>query len=733
MGDSACVAQEGAQLSTTPERWAQIKSILAAALDLPAVDRVAYVDMSCGRDDELRVEVQSLLDSAEGATTLPHIRAAIAAAAHEITFEHDDSIRKLLAFALGHQYEIIRELGRGGMGAVYLAREKALERLVAIKVLRPELATSSESRERFRREARIAANLSHPGILQLHTFGEVSGVWYFVMSYVRGESLAELLRRRTKLPWTDAHRILVELSDALACAHRYKVVHRDIKPANVLIDAENGRAVLADFGISKMFGAGETLTATGAVMGTPVYMSPEQALGSSDIDERSDIYSLGAVGYAMLCGRDPFTGDNTAALMYSRLARDPTPITTINPSVPEELSAIVMKCLARERDERWTTAEDLHDALHEIAEKPADGLPEGIRDLPSFGPYALIWSVGWAAFALLTSRSLVERVLLLLIATVAPVGLVLHVWMAGGKGIGPRQMLRVALRPPEWWTMYWPRSLRRPSDIWTRLPLQARVFRIVLSAFFVIVPGAIVIRELLKPLDASTLSSMLVMVEVVTVIGAAVVVLSGLLWTRRRGLTIAEAIRLMIGPTAFSPGWATPRLTRLLTPARGRVRPPDPDDPADYVRAIKELAPMLPAELSQLKLTALDLANRAVEALERQSGEVIVMQRDASPAESDRLQSRLAALGQATDAEPGQRAEMRQLLQNELDLVWRMRDRIELASEQAAHRFELLRNLHSVMSESCEEGSDGVGRPDIPAKAMILCDELTRELEVADV
>jgi hypothetical protein len=344
-----------------------------------------------------------------------------------------------------------------------------------------------------------------------------------------------------------------------------------------------------------------------------------------------------------------------------------------------------------------------------------------------------VWSVGWTAFALLTSRSLIERVLLLLIAMVAPVGLVLHVWMAGGQGIGFSQMLRVALRPPEWWTMYWPRSLRRPSDIWTRLPVEARLFRIVLSAFFLIVPGGIVVRELLKPVDTSALSSTLVVIEAVTVAMGALVVLSGLVWTRRRGLAVAEAIRLMIGPTAFSPGWATPRLTRLLTPARGRVRPPDPDDPADYVRAIKELAPMLPAELSQLKLTALDLANRAVEALERQSGEVIVMQREASPAESDRLQGRIAALGQATAAEPGQRAEMRQLLQNELDLVWRMRDRIELASEQATRRFELLRNLHSVLSESCEERTDLVGRRDVPAKATALCGELTRELEVADV
>ena len=177
-------------------------------------------------------------------TSLPAARDAVASTLNSIVLDRDDPMRDLLSVAMGNQYHIIRELGRGGMGAVYLARERALDRLVAIKVLRSELASSPDSRERFRREARIVANLSHPGILQLHTFGEVGGIWYFVMSYVRGESLAELLRRRTRLPWTEAHRIMLEMSDALACAHRYPVVHRDIKPANILIEADTGRTVL---------------------------------------------------------------------------------------------------------------------------------------------------------------------------------------------------------------------------------------------------------------------------------------------------------------------------------------------------------------------------------------------------------------------------------------------------------------------------------------------------------
>jgi serine/threonine-protein kinase len=185
------------------------------------------------------------------------------------------------------------------MGAVYLARERALERFVAIKVLRPDLVDHPDALERFRREARIAAQLSHPGILPLHTFGEVAGLWYFVMAYVRGVSLAERLRVEGRLPSHEALRILTELADALECAHRNGVIHRDIKPANILLDEESVERCSR---ISAWQGArcGDSLTITGTIVGTPNYMSPEQALGDADLDERSDLYSLGAVGYAML-------------------------------------------------------------------------------------------------------------------------------------------------------------------------------------------------------------------------------------------------------------------------------------------------------------------------------------------------------------------------------------------------------------------------------------------------
>jgi serine/threonine-protein kinase len=731
VGDRESVASPGAQLNPAPERWAQVKSIFSSAVELAPEDRPDFVNHACGGDESLKLEVESLLEAGAGSTMFPKLRAAVENEAGTIHVARRDSISELLAIALGDQYEIIRELGRGGMGAVYLAREKALERLVAIKVLRPELAASSEIRERFRREARIAANLSHPGILQLHTFGEVSGVWYFVMSYVRGESLAELLRRRNRLPWTETHRILVELSDALACAHRYHVVHRDIKPANILIEAETGRAVLADFGISKIFGADDALTGTGVVIGTPDYMSPEQTMGQSDVDERSDIYSLGAVGYTMLCGRGPFAGENATQLMYSRLMRDPTPIAELNPTVPEDFAAAVMKCLARDRADRWDTATSLRQTLSVIGEKAVDGLPEGIRDIPSFGPYALAWFFGWIAVAMLSDRATIERALLFIVACLVPIGLILHVWMMGGKGIGLRKLARVALRPPEWWSMYWPRTFRRPSDLWTRLPLPARLFRIVSSGFFLALAGVLLLREFPAFDNSSSVASRLTAIEAFAVLTLVITVLSGLAWARNRKLSTEETVRLLLGPTADSTGWNTPRLMRLLAPVTGRIRPPDTGDAADFARAIRELAAILPSDLAHFRLTALDLADRSVETLDRQKDDLAAMERDAGHTEAERLQARIAALGEVTPTEPKQRAEMRLVLQRELGLVWQMRDRIELVLRQRSRRFELLASLYSLLCDSCYDEHESSTTSDNPAKLLSICTELRSELELA--
>src|SRR4051812_41937568 len=244
-----------------------------------------------------------------------------------------DPVRRLLERTLADRYELLRVLGRGGMGIVYLARERELERLVAIKVLSPELSSTADSRERFRREARIAAKLNHPGILPLHTFGEAEDLAYLVMEYVRGESLAELLRQEDRLPPDTTRRILAELADALDYAHRHGVVHRDIKPENVLIEDESGRAYLADFGIAKARTTDETLTITGAIIGTLQYMSPEQAAGDRSVDGRSDIYSLGVLGYRMLSGRLPFDGRSVREILVRQASQSPLTLESLVPGV----------------------------------------------------------------------------------------------------------------------------------------------------------------------------------------------------------------------------------------------------------------------------------------------------------------------------------------------------------------------------------------------------------------
>src|SRR2546428_12347857 len=234
-----------------------------------------------------------------------------------------DPLRDALEKAIGFQYRIERLLGRGGMGAVYLAHELALDRDVAIKVLPPERAGSREVRERFRREARTAARLSHPNIVPLYTFGEVAGLVYFVMGYVAGESLASRLQTRGPVTGDEARILLAAICDALDYAHRQGIVHRDIKPDNILIDAASGAPLLTDFGIAKA-PTGETqLTSVGQLMGTPDYMSPEQASGRPDIGPSSDLYSLGVLAYELVSGRRPFGGTTTMDALMQRLTQEP--------------------------------------------------------------------------------------------------------------------------------------------------------------------------------------------------------------------------------------------------------------------------------------------------------------------------------------------------------------------------------------------------------------------------
>ena len=265
--------------------------------------------------------------------------------------------------ALGQQYEVEQEIGRGGMSVVFRPRDRRLNRLVAIKVLPPELAYDPAIRARFTREAQTAAQLAHAHIVPIYDVGEKDGLAHFVMALVTGGNLAELLAREPRPPIEDARRMLREIADALAYAHTRGVIHRDIKPDNILLDAASGRVMVTDFGIARAIEAGSRLTVTGAAVGTPTYMSPEQAVGERDIDGRTDIYSLGVIGYQMLTGRVPFTAANPMALLLKHVGERPRPIADLRSDAPKAFRDTIERALLKEPEERWPTAASLRDAL----------------------------------------------------------------------------------------------------------------------------------------------------------------------------------------------------------------------------------------------------------------------------------------------------------------------------------------------------------------------------------
>ena len=277
----------------------------------------------------------------------------------------NDYLRDRVTVAVGTQYLIENEIGRGGMAVVYRAVDTRLNRTVAIKVLPPDVAFNQDVRARFLREAQTAAQLSHPNIVPIYSVDEKdsNGLVYFVMAYVEGESLGVRLSREGVWPVDRAVRVLRDVADALAYAHARGVVHRDIKPDNILIERASGRPMVTDFGIARA-AAGETrLTVTGVAVGTPAYMSPEQALGEREIDGRSDLYSLAVVGYHMLTGETPFKAVNTPAMLVKHVSERPRPVRERRPEVPAYLAVAIDRALSKRPEDRWSDAAEFRDAL----------------------------------------------------------------------------------------------------------------------------------------------------------------------------------------------------------------------------------------------------------------------------------------------------------------------------------------------------------------------------------
>jgi len=301
--------------------------------------------------------------------------------------------QRQVAAHLGDKFQVVRELGRGAMGVVFLARDIALHRLVAIKVLRQEMTGHPEHHERFRREARMTARLSHPNIIPVHTFGEIGDFVFIVMKYVHGESLAARLRREGALSSDECGRMLHDLAVALDYAHREGVVHRDLKAENILVERGTNRPMLTDFGVALLRSLDSGRDDVGQY-GTPHYMSPEQAAGEQDLDGRSDLYSLGVLGYYMAAAKFPFQAPTFASLAAKHIVSEHEPVRTAVRSLDENVAAAIEICLVKEREGRWRNGKELAEFL--AAGRQPRGLAKVVRRFAASAAALLLTGAGLA-------------------------------------------------------------------------------------------------------------------------------------------------------------------------------------------------------------------------------------------------------------------------------------------------------------------------------------------------
>jgi len=364
----------------TPERWREIERLYHAALERDADERAAFLADACGGDQALRGEVESLLDHQARAGAFietPAVQGRLASAVRRL--EQSSVPGRFVGRTFG-SYEVKALIAAGGMGEVYRAVDTRLNRTVAIKTLPEHLAKDPEHRERFKREARIISSLNHPNICTLYDVGTQDDIHYLVMEHIDGETLQRRLERGP-LPLAHALEYAIQIVDALDKAHRRGVIHRDLKPGNVML-TKSGVKVL-DFGLATRYtpAAGlafddlthdhsKQLTAAGTILGTLQYISPEQLEGKQ-ADVRTDIFAFGAVAYEMITGRKAFPATNQAQLVGAILKGDPQPIVELVPDIPPPLAQALSRCLAKDPDERWQTANDLHYQLRSIASFPA--------------------------------------------------------------------------------------------------------------------------------------------------------------------------------------------------------------------------------------------------------------------------------------------------------------------------------------------------------------------------
>ena len=359
-----------------PERWQQISRIFNSAISLDDEARVAYVAGQCGGDESLRAEVEKLIASHQQASKENFIGGHAAEHAAELLLEGDEARAQTTRLTNGQQlgsYLILKKLGAGGMGEVYLAKDSRLDRTVALKVLSPDVSSDKRRMQRFWQEAKVASSLNQPNILTIYEFGEVSDLTFLATEFIDGQTLRDCLRKqRPKLG--EILDIAIQVLAALDAAHEASIVHRDIKPENVMIRRRDHVVKVLDFGLAKVTekrpsvlveneseleAATEYKTAPGIIMGTINYMSPEQAQASA-VDVRTDIWSTGVMIYEMVAGSMPFSGATSSHTIVQILEKDPAPLTKVaTGNVPDELERIVGKAMAKDPDERYQTAKDM--------------------------------------------------------------------------------------------------------------------------------------------------------------------------------------------------------------------------------------------------------------------------------------------------------------------------------------------------------------------------------------
>jgi serine/threonine protein kinase/tetratricopeptide (TPR) repeat protein len=339
----------------TPERWKQVKEVLAAILQREPKDRSAYLD-EIGAETWLRGEVESLL------------------AVHQENVTIDQTITELPVSQFGSRYQTICKLGEGGMGTVYKAHDNDLNRLVALKVVRPSLTANPEIIHRFKQELLLASKISHKNVLRIHDLGDHEGMKFISMAYVEGHDLSHILKQETRLPIDRTVHIAMQLCSALEAAESEGVVHRDLKPSNILLDRADS-VYVSDFGLAKSLESDLAMTRAGQYLGTPRYMSPEQAK-AKPTDHRSDIYSLGVILYEMVTGETPFHADTPWELLQQRLYEKPKSPKLLNAEVPEYLSNIILKCLEVNPGDRYQHAQQI---LNDLRQEQAPPPPRSVH------------------------------------------------------------------------------------------------------------------------------------------------------------------------------------------------------------------------------------------------------------------------------------------------------------------------------------------------------------------